>query len=262
MRTLNATIIIFSLFLLSLLPTVAQAQSVGVVMSGGGAKGLYHIGVLRALEENDIPIDYIAGTSMGSIIGGMYASGYTIEEMEAVALSGDMARWASGGIDPKYTYYHTERDQLSNMITLYFDTDNTRSAEKSAERRLHLPGSVINTAEIDVALNGFFAPASAAAGNDFDRLMIPFRCMATDMARHTAVELRRGDLARAIRASMALPVAFPPVEIDSVLMCDGGCYDNFPWRTMDEAFYPDIIIGACCVDIEPRVRRNTRWRKN
>ncbi|MBQ4499968.1 MAG: patatin-like phospholipase family protein [Alistipes sp.] len=257
MRTLNATIIIFSLFLLSLLPTVAQAQSVGVVMSGGGAKGLYHIGVLRALEENDIPIDYIAGTSMGSIIGGMYASGYTIEEMEAVALSGDMARWASGGIDPKYTYYHTERDQLSNMITLYFDTDNTRSAEKSAERRLHLPGSVINTAEIDVALNGFFAPASAAAGNDFDRLMIPFRCMATDMVRHTAVELRRGDLARAIRASMALPVAFPPVEIDSVLMCDGGCYDNFPWRTMDEAFHPDIIIGACCVDIEPRVRRNS-----
>ena len=86
--------IFLSIFIaiLLLLPTNVEAQSVGVVLSGGGAKGLYHIGVLRALEENDIPIDYISGTSMGSIIGGLYAAGYTLDEMEAVALSGDMDR--------------------------------------------------------------------------------------------------------------------------------------------------------------------------
>ncbi|MBQ3173749.1 MAG: patatin-like phospholipase family protein, partial [Alistipes sp.] len=104
--------------ILLLLPLSAEAQSVGVVMSGGGAKGLYHIGVLRALEENGIPIDYIAGTSMGSIIGGMYAAGYTIEEMEEVALSGDLDRWVSGGIDDKYRYHYIQRDRISNMITL------------------------------------------------------------------------------------------------------------------------------------------------
>ena len=92
---------IFVAFLL-LAHLSANAQSVGVVMSGGGAKGLYHIGVLRALEENGIPIDYISGTSMGSIIGGLYASGYTIREMEEIALSGDLSRWVSGSIDEKY----------------------------------------------------------------------------------------------------------------------------------------------------------------
>ena len=236
--------------ILLLLPSLAEAQSVGVVMSGGGAKGLYHIGVLRALEENGIPIDYISGTSMGSIIGGLYAAGYSIEEMEQVALSGDMSRWVSGRIDEKYNYYYLERDRISSMINIPIHTGDELADDE--RRRILLPGSVINTAEIDMALNDFFAPANAAAEGDFDRLMIPFSCMATDMERHCAVELRRGDLPRAIRASMAIPVAFPPIAIDSVLMCDGGCYDNFPWRALDEAFHPDIIIGAACVDVRPK----------
>lgn len=250
MRRFYAIIILF----LSFFPQITHAQSVGVVMSGGGAKGLYHIGVLRALEENNIPIDYICGTSMGSIIGGMYASGYTIEEMERVALSGAMEGWVSGGIDPKYSYYYIERDRLETMLDIYIDTssDATDNAKPSNRRRVRLPGSVINTAEIDVALNNFFASPSAAAHNDFDKLMIPFSCMATDMSEHKAVELRRGNLARAIRASMSLPIAFPPTVIDSVVMCDGGCYDNFPWRAMDQSFKPDIIIGAVCVDTSHR----------
>lgn len=236
--------------ILLLVPLTVGAQSVGVVMSGGGAKGLYHIGVLRALEENGLPIDYIAGTSMGSIIGGMYAAGYTIEEMEAVALSGDLDRWVSGGIDDKYHYYYIQRDRISNMITLPVGPDSRDAT--SGRRRIILPGSVMNSAEIDLVLNSLFAQASTAARGDFDNLMIPFRCMATDMVEHRAVELSSGDLALAIRASMALPVAFPPVEIDSVLMCDGGCYDNFPWRSLEDNFHPDILIGACCVDINPK----------
>lgn len=256
MRIFSTIIITLLLSLPLFFAPKAAAQSVGVVMSGGGAKGLYHIGVLRALEENEIPIDYIAGTSMGSIIGAMYASGYSVEEMEQVALSGDMAKWVSGSIDPKYKYYYMERDKFSSMLTLRFDT-NSRADKSKSDRRLHLPISVINTAEIDVALNRFFAQPSAVAEGDFTRLMIPYLCVATDMNAHTAVVLTKGDLARAVRASMALPVAFPPVEIDSVMMCDGGCYDNFPWRSMDEAFHPDILIGACCVEIESELDNDT-----
>ena len=234
--------------ILLLLPHNVKAQSVGVVLSGGGARGLYHIGVLRALEENGIPIDYISGTSMGSIIGGLYASGYSIEEMERVALSGDMDRWVSGEFKDSYKNYYMERDQLSNMIQIPVDVSTNANVEEQ-RRRIVLPVSMINTAEVDIALHDFFAPAMATCEGDFSRLMIPFSCMATDMQRHTAVELTRGDLARSIRASMAIPVAFPPVDIDSVLMCDGGCYDNFPWRAMDELRRPDIIIGVACVDI-------------
>lgn len=239
---------------LLLLPLSSWAQSVGVVMSGGGAKGLYHIGVLRALEENGIPIDYISGTSMGSIIGGLYASGYTIEEMEEVALSGDIARWVSGNISPRFNYYYIDKERVTSMIRVPIDVRLTSDSE--LRHRVVLPGSVMNTSEIDLALNSFFAQASTGAEGNFDRLMIPFRCVATDMSQHRAVELRSGDLARAIRASMALPVAFPPVEIDSVLMCDGGCYDNFPWRSLDEAFHPDILIGAVCTDMGSHLNLN------
>ena len=239
---------------LMLVPISADAQSVGVVMSGGGAKGLYHIGVLRALEENGIPIDYISGTSMGSIVGGLYASGYTIEEMEKVALSGDLARWVSGSIDPKYSYFFIDRERITSMIRVSVGVEGN---DMSQRPKVLLPGAMMNTAEIDLALNSFFTQASTGAQGDFDKLMIPFRCIGTDIQQHRAVELRSGDLARAIRASMALPVAFPPIEIDSVLMCDGGCYDNFPWKSLDESFHPDIIIGVCCTNMETPLNKNS-----
>lgn len=239
---------------LMLTPLSADAQSVGVVMSGGGAKGLYHIGVLRALEENGIPIDYISGTSMGSIVGGLYASGYTIEEMEEVALSGELARWVSGSINPIYNYYFIDRERITSMIRVPI---GVKSEDMSQRPKILLPGAMMNTAEIDLALNSFFTQASTGAKGDFDKLMIPFRCIGTDIQHHRAVELRSGDLARAIRASMALPVAFPPIEIDSVLMCDGGCYDNFPWKSLDESFHPDILIGICCTTMESTVTKSS-----
>lgn len=234
-----------------LFPTFVTAQSVGVVMSGGGAKGIYHIGVLRALEENGIPIDYISGTSMGSIIGGLYASGYTIEEMEEIALSGDLERWVSGRIDPKHRYYYINKERLSSMLRVPIGSDMD-----SHRRRVELPGAMMNTAEIDIALNNYFAPATAASKGNFDSLMIPYTCIATDIYNHRAVELRSGDLARAIRASMAIPVAFPPTMIDSVLMCDGGCYDNFPWRSLDKTFHPDILIGVSCTRTDSKLPNN------
>lgn len=242
---------IFIAFLL-LFCTKVSAQSVGVVLSGGGAKGLYHIGVLRALEDNDIPIDYISGTSMGSIIGGLYAAGYTLEEMEEVALSGDMDRWVNGTFKESYKSYFMERDNISHMIQIPIDV----SGSSDEGSRIVIPGSMINTAEVDIALHDFFAAPMAVSKGDFSRLMIPFSCMATDMKRHCAVELTHGDLARSIRASMSIPVAFKPVEIDSTLMCDGGCYDNFPWQAMDALHHPDCIIGVACVDVSPEHKRD------
>ena len=247
MKRLSAIIISFLL----LLPLGVKAQSVGVVMSGGGAKGLYHIGVLRAFEENGIPIDYISGTSMGSIIGGLYAAGYTIEEMEEIALSGDLELWVSGRINDKYNYYFVDNDRINSMIRVPIGASG-----EVQRRRVVLPDAMMNTAEIDLALNSFFAQPSTAAKGDFDSLMIPFRCIATDIYNHRAVELRSGDLARAIRASMAIPVAFPPTIIDSVLMCDGGCYDNFPWKSLDDTFHPDILIGVSCTNMGSKLAKD------
>lgn len=254
MRRFSTTIITFLTLIFTLTSTSVEAQSVGIAMSGGGAKGLYHIGVLRALEENDIPIDYITGTSMGSIIGGLYAAGYTIEELEQIALSGDLERWVSGNISDMYGNYYIERDRISSMINIPINTHSSDS--HVARRRIIFPGSIINTAEIDITLNRLFARATQLSRGNFDSLMIPYRCVATDMRRHRAVELGSGDLGRAIRASMALPVAFPPIAIDSTLMCDGGCYDNFPWRTLDNTFHPDIIIGSCCISTEDKDLEN------
>lgn len=247
MRRIFSSILMFLL----LLPVVGRSQSVGLVLSGGGAKGLYHIGVIRALEQSGIPIDCISGTSMGAIVAALYAAGYSPEEMEAIVMSGAPEKWVSGRIDDKYFYYYRERDQIHGMLNLMLSTHREAKAEPH-RRRLNIPGSMINTAQIDMALLSLFEGASVAAGGDFDSLMVPFRCMATDINRHRAVELRRGDLARAVRASMAIPVAFPPIEIDSMIMCDGGCYNNFPWQSLDEACRPDILIGARCgKDDEP-----------
>lgn len=220
---------------------------VGLVLAGGGAKGLYHIGVIRALEENGIPIDYISGTSMGAIVAALYASGYSPEEMVSIVASGDVERWVSGRIDDKYRFYYTERADAPTMLSVYAEMKRDSVSNKNS-LALALPHAFINTAQIDLALTGLFAPASTACGGDFDRLMVPFRCVATDMNRHRAVEFSDGDLPFAVRASMAYPLAFRPVTSDDgTVLVDGGCYNNFPWQALVEDFGPDFIIGSQCV---------------
>ena len=188
----------------------AGAQKVGLVMSGGGAKGLYHIGVMKALEENGIPIDYVSGTSMGSIIAGLYAIGYTPDQMAELFKS----------------------DRIS-----YF-----RNPKKVAR----LPTNLIPSGQIDMAFVEFFSAANAACGGDFDRLFVPFRCIATDAAARKEVVYRSGDLGKAIRASMTIPLVFKPIKQDSTLLYDGGLYNNFPWQVLQEDFHPDVLIGSKC----------------
>ena len=160
----------------------ARPRSVGVVMSGGGAKGLYHIGVLEALEENGVPIDYVAGTSMGSIIAAMYAAGYSPAQMREIVASGVVKEWVSGRIDPRYTPYYQQIGHNPSFISVRLNLGNSG-------KRFRVT-NLISSTPIEMALTELFAPASAAAGGDFDRLMVPFLCVSSDMnAREPVVML-------------------------------------------------------------------------
>ena len=178
-----------SIFVALLWCTAVRGGGVGVVMSGGGAKGLYHIGVLQALEEQGVPIDCVAGTSMGSIIAAMYAAGYSPAEMRAIVASGVVKEWVSGRIDPnRYLDYYRQLGINPSFITVRLDLTNHR-------RKLRAPTNLLSSTPVDMALVELFAPATAASGGDFDRLMVPFLCVASDMNARGAAVLRRGELA-------------------------------------------------------------------
>lgn len=224
----------------------APRKGIGVVMSGGGAKGLYHIGVLEALEESGVPIDYVAGTSMGSIIGALYAAGYSPREMRELVLSGEVKQWVSGRIDPTiYMPYYRQIGDSPSFINLWLDLGNK-------DNKFQLPKNLISSTQIDMALINLFAPASTAAHNDFSKLMVPFLCVAADMNQRKPVVLESGSLPEAIRSSMSIPLAFKPVKLDSMLLYDGGIYDNFPWRQLDNIYHPELLIGSICTSGEVR----------
>lgn len=245
------------IFIVSLLfPLTVFADGVGLVLSGGGAKGLYHIGVLQALEENNVAIDYVAGTSMGSIIAGLYAAGYTPEQMRALAESGDLQRWVSGKIDDKHRHYYREEDNPPSLITLRFDVE--RDTVKSHKKRrqpnhktkesafMQLPADIISSAQIDLALSEIFRPATVVCDGDFSKLMVPFFCVAADMNARKPIVFKSGDVGEAIRASMSIPFVFKPLKKSDMLLYDGGVFNNFPWQYMIEFYNPTHIIGVKC----------------
>lgn len=226
------------MFLL-LLCTAVQAQKVGLVLSGGGAKGMTHIGIIRALEENDIPIDYIAGTSMGAIIGSLYAMGYSPDEMEALLRSPDFKRWYSGQVEPRYEYYFKKSRPTPEFFNIRFSVQDSLHV-----RAFRIPANMVSPIQMNLVFVGLFAQATAACSGDFNKLFVPFRCVASDVYNKRALIMRDGDLGDAVRASMSFPFVFKPIEIDSVLAYDGGIYNNFPTDVMREDFHPDIIIGS------------------
>lgn len=214
-----------------------QAQRVGLVLSGGGAKGIAHIAVIQALEENGIPIDYITGTSMGAIVGGLYASGYSPADMINILESEDFKHWSTGTIPKKYFYFYKERYSSPAMINLRFLRQDSLTVFKP-------PTSLVSPFPMDLGLMELFAQSGGHSNNNFDSLFVPYRCVAADIYKGEAVVMRNGELPSAIRASMTYPFYFKPIEIDSVLLFDGGIYNNFPWDLMVKDFNPDIIIGV------------------
>jgi NTE family protein len=227
-------LIVFTLSLIYL--SAANAQSVGLVLSGGGAKGIAHIEIIRALEKNGIPIDYIAGTSIGAIVGGLYAAGYSPDEMEHLFRSDDFYFWSTGRIQKEYRYYFMRSEPEPSWLEL-------RIEKKHDKLALLPPTNIIPEEQMNFAFMELFAPANAACSYQFDSLMVPFFCVATDVYSNQPVVLQKGDLGAAIRASMTFPLYFMPIEIDGKLLFDGGMVNNFPQDLMEKIFDPDIIIG-------------------
>jgi len=212
-------------------------QRVGLVLSGGGAKGLAHIGVLRALEENNIPVDYVTGTSMGSIVGALYSMGYTPDEMEQLFHSEEFFNWLEGKAPEKLRYFFKEPDPSAAWFSLKFNRD-TNSV------KAYLPTNFISSYQMDFAFEELMGPAAAAAGYNFDSLMVPFRCVASDVYKKKSIKFDSDHLSTAVRSSMSIPFYFKPVVYRDGLLFDGGIYNNCPIDVMIEDFAPDYIIGV------------------
>jgi NTE family protein len=244
MRRLMSALIVATL---AAAPALAEQQSaptqrVGLVLSGGGAKGIAHIGVIQALEENNIAIDYITGTSMGAIVGGLYACGYSPQQMMKLIASRDFSYWSTGRIDPELAYYYAKQPESPTLYTISLGND-------SVARRV--PQSLISPLPMNFAFMELFAPFTAQCQSDFNKLFVPFRCVACDMQAKRKEVLSSGSVGDAIRASMTFPLVFSPIEIDGRLMYDGGIYENFPVDAMVDDFAPDIIIGVSVSSPQP-----------
>jgi NTE family protein len=224
-------------FIFTLIYFQGNSQSVALVLSGGGSKGIAHIGVLKYLEEHNIPIDYIAGTSMGAIVGGFYAAGYSPDEIEKIVLSDDFAGWVNGVIGGKNNSYYFSQGPDSRMFSVGLGVDQSRIA------RLN-PG-IVSDAALNFILAKYLAKASAKAGNRFDKLFVPFRAMAAEIFTESQVILDSGYLQEAGRASMAVPFLFRPIRLnENQLLFDGGIYNNFPVDVAIETYKPDVVIGS------------------
>ena len=230
-RNLISILFLFVYFFVS-------AQKVGVVLSGGGARGAAHIGVIKALEENNVPIDYITGTSMGAIVGSLYAMGYSPDEMLELVLSEEFGYWQTGTVKNELLHYFRKPD-----VTPQFMTFSLNLKDSLAFNSL-LPGSIINPIQMNQAFIELYAPATAKALWNFDNLFVPFRCMGADVYGKKSITFRNGDLGDAVRVSMTFPFVFKPIWKDGVPLFDGGIYDNFPLTIMKEDFNPDFIIGS------------------
>lgn len=235
---MKKNLLIILLLLVGIMPGV-HAQKVGLVLSGGGAKGLTHIGIIRALEENNIPIDYVAGTSMGAIIGALYAMGYSPDDMEALLRSEDFKRWYTGKVESKYSYFFKKDLASPEFFNIRFSFRDSLHVKSQ-----FLPKSMVNPIQMNLVFTELFARANAACKGNFDDLFVPFRCVASDVYDKKQIILRDGDLGDAVRASMSFPFVFKPIELNGVLAYDGGIYNNFPTDVMRKDFKPDVIIGS------------------
>lgn len=217
---------------------LSQPKSVGLVLSGGGAKGIAHIGVIKVLEEHNIPIDYVAGTSMGAIVGGLYAAGYTPEEMMQLIESEGFSEWSTGQINEKLIYYFYRPEPSPAMMNVNLaPRDSTRSSSI-------LPTSLINPLPMNFAFMELFSAYTAQCDGDFNKLFVPYRCVTSDVYQKKKIVCKSGSLGDAIRASMSFPLVFQPIEMNGIPVYDGGIYDNFPVDVMRTEFAPDFMIGV------------------
>jgi NTE family protein len=206
---------------------------VGLVLAGGGAKGFAHIGVIKVLEELRVPIDYISGTSMGAIVGGFYAMGMSSEELEELIVTLDWHDKFQDTPDRKYLSWQRKLEEHFYMVD---------SKVGFRDGRLTLPKGIIVGQKINLLLRDLTMPASFV--DDFDDLPIPFRAVGADIENGEAVILGSGDLAKAMRASMPIPGAFPPVPWDDKPLVDGGIALNLPVEVVREMGADIVIVSS------------------
>lgn len=225
------------MLLMLVLPASADG-GVGLVLSGGGAKGMAHIGLIRALEENNIPIDYVAGTSIGAVVGSMYVMGYTPEEMAELIGSEQFRQWYEGERDPQYQFYFKQEAPSPTLATVSLDIrDSLIFVRPNAT-------SLVNPQQMNLGFVDIYSASNAACRENFDSLFVPFRSVAADVFNKKPIILDSGDLGDAVRASMSFPFVFKPIRIDSIIAYDGGIYDNFPLDVMLSEFKPEFVIGS------------------
>lgn len=212
--------------------------TVGLVLSGGGAKGFAHIGVLKVIEEAGLPIDYIGGTSMGSIIGGLYAIGYSPMMMQQIVEEQNWDAIMSDNIPQKYISIDEKMLDRHYLATFPF-----------RNKKIQMKSSIYDGEMINLLLARLTSPVYKI--RNYEELPIPFLCVAADLETSDAYEMTKGNLQRSIRASMSIPFYFSPVEVDGRLLIDGGLRNNFPVPNVRQKGV-DIIIG---VDVQRDFRK-------
>lgn len=217
---------------------------IGLVLSGGGAKGVAHIGVLKVLEEAEIPIDYISGTSMGAIIGGLYSIGYTAAELDSMVREQDWMFLLTDQIQRPYRSFDSKFNKEHYLVNIPLGRD----------RKLSTPSGVVKGQSI---LNKFTSLTTGFhQSSSFDSLPIPFACVAGDLVTGKEVVIRTGDLPLAMRTSMSVPGVFEPVYRDGMALIDGGVFNNFPVDVCKK-MGADITIG---VDLSTEAFRNPDYK--
>ncbi len=214
-------------------PQATQRPKVGVVLCGGGAKGFAQIRILKAIDEAGVPVDYIGGTSIGSIIGSLYAVGYDPDVMEELVRKQD---WNS--------VIYDKMPATLLPVEKKIDTRKYLVTFPISDGKIKVKPSLVDGVYVNLLLSRLMLPAENVT--DYSTLPVPFYCIATDVENARQYEMTRGNLARSVRASMSIPFLFKPVPLDGKLLVDGGMINNFPVRNMKERGV-DIIIG---IDLE------------
>lgn len=221
--------------------TNQQRPKVGVVLGGGGAKGASHIGALKYLEEIGIPIDYVAGTSMGSIIGGLYAMGYSPDELTRLIASMNWSEYIGNKINRPMMSEETRWRNSHLHLEIPFSHESLLDKDPNSTFISQLPSAYVNNSSLINLFNDLCVGYQEEM--DFNNLPIPFACVATNIATGEEVVLRSGSVPTAMRASMAIPGVFSPVSIGDMVLVDGGLANNFPADVLRD-MGADIIIGV------------------
>ena len=236
--TTMAVCLLFIPALLKAQPRPAHRKKVGVVLSGGGAKGMAHIGVLKVIEKAGIPIDYVVGTSMGSIIGGLYSIGYSPEQLDSMVRRQDWTFLLSDKI-PRSEQNLSERDASQKYV---FSIPFGKGVKAEVFGGLIRGQNLANLfSELTIGYHDSI---------NFNKLPIPFACVSENIVNGNEVNFHEGVLATAMRASMAIPGVFTPVRLDSMVLVDGGVVNNYPVNVA-RAMGADLIIG---VDVQSELK--------